>query len=123
MPNDATFTKNLDTCSPRSLRNVTRPASSTRVLPSRRERAASDPRVGTPSVRRKSPPVPLGSTPNSALAPSPCALARSIPFATSEIVPSPPHAMIKLRPARASRSAISDASPPRPVNATANAPK
>ena len=47
------------------------------------------------------------------------ALARSIPFATSEIVPSPPHAMIKLRPARASRSAISDASPPRPVNATA----
>ncbi len=46
-----------------------------------------------------------------------------MPFATSFIVPSPPQAMIKLRPAFAARSAISTASPCDLVNATAKGPK
>ena len=118
MPNDATLTKNLVSSSPLSSRNVTRPASNVRVKPWRKARAASAVRVGILSVRRKSPPVPLGSTPSSV-----CAPARSMPFATSETVPSPPHAMMRRRPARASRSAISTASPPRRVNTTSNGPK
>jgi hypothetical protein len=118
IPNDATLTKNLDSSSPPPPTKRTRPASITRVSPSRRARAASAARAGTLSVRRKSPPVPLGSSPNSA-----SDSARSIPFATSEMVPSPPQAMTNLRPARASRSATSTASPGLCVNATSKGPK
>src|SRR5437588_631912 len=96
MPNEATFKKNLVSSSPPSLVKWTRPASNTRVSPSRKCRAASAARVGIFNVRRKSPPVPLGSTPSSARAP-----ARRMPFTTSLIVPSPPQATTSARPARA----------------------
>src|SRR6185295_10878320 len=69
-------------------------------------------------VRRKSPPVPLGRIPNSPSRPE-----ARIPFATSEIVPSPPQAMISLVPLRAASAAISIASAGLPVNAGWNAPK
>ena len=46
-----------------------------------------------------------------------------IPFATSLIVPSPPHAMIKLLPSSAPFAASFAASPLRVVNAQVNAPK
>src|SRR5690242_6945320 len=97
--------------------NEMRPTSIRRVRPSRRMRAAARLCDGISSVRLKSPPVPLGMIPSSASLPE-----DRIPFATSEIVPSPPQAMISLVPLRAA-SAASDAASPRTfVNAVWNGP-
>src|SRR6185369_8846803 len=71
-----------------------------------------------PMVLRKSPPVPLGSIPNSVSLPT-----ERIPLATSEIVPSPPQAIISLTPFRAAVAAISIPSPARVVNLGVNDPK
>src|SRR4029079_7877021 len=65
----------------------------------------------------KSPPVPLGRSPSSASFPD-----DKMPFATSDIVPSPPHALMSLAPLRAAAFASAAASPRCFVNTTRNAP-
>src|ERR1043165_822141 len=87
------------------------------VRPVRRILAASRAREGISSVLRKSPPVPLGSIPSSASLPD-----DKIPFATSEMVPSPPHAIINFAPLRAASLASAAASPRCFVNRTRNEP-
>jgi len=97
---------------------VIRPTSIWRVRPFRRIWAASPDRAGIPSVLRKSPPVPLGSIPNSASFPE-----VRIPLATSEMVPSPPQAMISFVPLRAAEAASSIPCPDRSVKTQVNEPK
>ncbi len=97
---------------------VARPTSIVRDLPVRMMRAASLARTGMFSVRRKSPPVPLGNIANSTSLPE-----FRIPFATSEIVPSPPQAMINSLPFRAASPARFVASPRFSVKETSKDPK
>lgn len=97
---------------------VTLPTSMSIVRPVRNARADSRVDDGICSVRRKSPPVPEGKIPSSQGWPD-----RSIPFATSLIVPSPPQAIINLRPDSAARRARRVPSPAVSVNATENGPK
>src|ERR1700741_3872041 len=86
--------------------------------PVRRILAASRLREGISIVLRKSPPVPLGMIPSSASLPE-----ARIPFATSEIVPSPPHAIMSFSPLRAASVASVAASPRCLVNTARNEPK
>src|SRR5438874_3536283 len=118
IPKLATLIKKRISRSPRSFTNVTRPISILRGRPSRSARAAAAMFVGTRSVRRKSLPVPPGRIPSST------SLFDSImPFATSEMVPSPPHAMISCVPCFAAAAATSRACPTASVNETVKAPK
>src|SRR5258708_4565335 len=87
-------------------------------IPFRNSLAASSMRSGSFRLRRKSPPVPLGIMPSSAEPPD-----FMIPLVTSEIVPSPPQAMIKLRPFLTSSLAMISPSPGVFVNSTENGPK
>jgi hypothetical protein len=88
------------------------------MRPSRKARAAAAMFVGNPIVRRKSLPVPPGR-----IASSVSCFDSMMPFATSEMVPSPPQAMISLVPCCAACAASSRAWPIDSVNETENAPK
>src|SRR5215208_2308419 len=87
------------------------------VRPVRRTLAAARVSEGISSVRRKSPPVPLGRIPSSTSLPD-----DRMPLVTSETVPSPPQAMINLAPLRAASFASAAASPGWFVNRTLKAP-
>jgi len=117
IPHDATPTKYRVASVPLRSTYETRPASMRAVRPVRRIFAASRVREGISSVLLKSPPVPLGRIPSSASFPD-----DKMPFATSEIVPSPPHAMMNFAPLRAASFASAAASPRCLVNRTRNAP-
>src|SRR5678815_1698128 len=97
---------------------VTRPTSIRRLLPLRKTRTADLGSAAISSVRLKSPPVPLGRIPSSVSLPD-----SSMPFATSEMVPSPPQATTKRVPFSAARLAITVASLASRVNSTLNGPK
>src|SRR5687767_8540570 len=89
-----------------------------RERPVRRTSAASRTRRGISIDFRKSPPVPLGKIPSSASLPE-----IKMPFATSEIVPSPPQATISLTPLQAAAAASSIPSPACVVNTGVKEPK
>jgi hypothetical protein len=74
--------------------------------------------VGKPIVRRKSLPVPPGRIANSV-----SCFDSMMPLATSEIVPSPPQAIIKLVFCLAASAASSRAWPADSVKVTENEPK
>src|SRR5260370_6151300 len=97
---------------------VTRPTSILRVRPSQRTLAALRACAGMPSALLKSPPVPLGKIPNSTSLPE-----MRIPLATSEMVPSPPQAMISFAPLRAASAANETPAPGPSVKITVKAPK
>src|SRR5437868_11231709 len=118
IPKLATLIKKRVSRSPRSLTKVTRPTSILCWRPSRNARAAAAMFVGTRSVRRKSLPVPPVKIPSST-----SLFDSIIPFATSEMVPSPPHAMIRYVPCFAASAASSRAWPTASVNETVKAPK
>src|SRR2546423_1200331 len=95
----------------------TRPTSIRSVRPERRTLAAARLCEGISSVRLKSPPVPLGKIPSSTSLPE-----ERIPLATSEIVPSPPQAIMNFVPLRAASLASAAASPRCLVKSTRNGP-
>src|SRR2546421_3903019 len=97
---------------------ATRTASITFVRPLRRARAASATWLEMPMLRRKSLPVPAGKMPSSDSDPE-----SMIPLATSEIVPSPPQAMISFVPLLAASAESVRAWPMLFVSSTANGPK
>src|SRR6266404_3521477 len=97
---------------------VTRPTSIRRVRPERRTVAALRACEGIPSVLLKSPPVPLGKIPSSTSLPE-----IRMPLATSEMVPSPPQAMISFAPLRAASAANETPKPGPSVKTILKAPK
>ena len=105
-PNETTLMKWRSAGEPSSATNDTRPTSMGRAGLSRMRRAASPRSSSRSKVRRKSPPVPRGIMPNSEAPP-----AARIPSATSEMVPSPPMATMRKRPAAASSWAMRRPSP------------
>src|ERR1044072_9525673 len=117
IPHEATPTKYRVASVPLLSTEETRPASMRTVRPVRSIFAASRVRAVISSVLRKSPPVPLGRIPSSTSFPD-----DKMPFATSEMVPSPPHAMMNFAPLRAASFASAAASPRCFVNKTRNAP-
>ena len=105
IPQSAMFTKWRGAAPSR----VSRPMSIGRVAPAARTAAAAAP-AGMPAVRRKSPPVPLGTRPRTAPGATGDPSVVRKPFTTSLRVPSPPTATTRSQPPRSAARVSSVAS-------------